>query len=385
MPSTTTPNMLLVVPTVGQELGPLYATEINSDLSLVDSHDHSPGKGVQVTPDGLAITSDLPFQSNNATQLRTTRFSVQSAVLSLGTDLNCLYDVNGDLYFNDGVGNQIRITSSGGVNGAIGNITNLVPPAALTYVSATPAFVATASPTVPADLDGGSLTVRENVANSKGVTFEAPSGLPADYSLTLPSTLPGSSKIVRFDNSGNISATLGVDDSTIGITGNNLLVKTGGIGNAQLAAGAAAANLGNASIPYNKIAPNVASVVTTATANIGGGASSIFSQAYTPSGSNGVRLQFMNGQVTITGDTISGYAYAQVEILKNGVGVYTAEVRFNLNTTSYTIPSGSIYYLDTAAVGGVSATYSANLYCVGTSVTNASTAITGKALIQELF
>ena len=205
MPNTITPNMSLIVPTVGAELGPTYAVDINNSLSLIDSHDHSSGKGVAVTPAGLSITSDLTFQGNNATNLRSARLSIQTSPLALSTDLNCLYDVNGNLYFNDGSGNQIQITSNGGVNSSNGNITGLIAPAALSYVSATPAFVATSSPGVPANFDGGSLTIRKVTSGSHGITLSAPASLPADYSLTFPSALPASVSAVEVDNSGNIT------------------------------------------------------------------------------------------------------------------------------------------------------------------------------------
>ena len=83
MPNTS-PNMNLIVPipstgvTGTGDVGPGYAQNISNDLlTTIDTHDHSSGKGVQVTPAGLNINADLSFNNNNANQLRSTRFFSQ--------------------------------------------------------------------------------------------------------------------------------------------------------------------------------------------------------------------------------------------------------------------------------------------------------------------
>lgn len=118
MPSTAiSPNMTLTLPVVGVELGPAWATDLfNALYTGVDAHDHSSGKGVQVPTAGLNINADLAFGSFNLTALRSARFTSQLSPLALGTDLGCLYDVAGDAYWNDGSGNQVRLTKSGALN-----------------------------------------------------------------------------------------------------------------------------------------------------------------------------------------------------------------------------------------------------------------------------
>ncbi len=59
------PNMTLPVPVVGTSLGSQYAYDVNNCMGLIDSHDHSFGKGVQITPNGLNISTDLPINNNN--------------------------------------------------------------------------------------------------------------------------------------------------------------------------------------------------------------------------------------------------------------------------------------------------------------------------------
>src|ERR1700676_1980538 len=79
--TTLTPNMSLIVPTVGAngDPGPDYANNQNQDLSILDSHNHSPGSGVQVTPQGLNINSNLPFNNNSATGVTGVQFSAPAS------------------------------------------------------------------------------------------------------------------------------------------------------------------------------------------------------------------------------------------------------------------------------------------------------------------
>jgi hypothetical protein len=119
MPNTVvSPNMTITVPVVLTDPGPDWATRIyNALFTTIDQHDHSAGKGVQITPAGMNITADLAFGSFNATALRSTRFTNQGAPLALGPDVGCVYEANGELYFNDSSARQVRITNTGIVNG----------------------------------------------------------------------------------------------------------------------------------------------------------------------------------------------------------------------------------------------------------------------------
>src|ERR1700677_1577034 len=123
--TSLTPNMNLVVPTVGQDQGPDWANNLNADLGILDQHNHSSGQGVQITPSGLNINMDLPFNSNNATLLNTVRFNNLSAPLA-GTapNLGCIYEAQNELYYNDGVGNSVKMTSGGSVNATTSGISS---------------------------------------------------------------------------------------------------------------------------------------------------------------------------------------------------------------------------------------------------------------------
>lgn len=199
------PNMSLPVPVVGVDPGPDFATNINTCLSLLDSHNHAPGSGIQIDPTGININADLQMNSNNLIGARTARFTSQSTVLSLPADLSCLYAVLGDLYFNDGLGNQIRLTQSGSIVGTAGSITGLASPASASYVAANSTFVWQSGTNIPANLDAGSVILRKVSVNSPGITLSVPSAISTDYNVILP-PLPAADSFMCIDQSGNITA-----------------------------------------------------------------------------------------------------------------------------------------------------------------------------------
>lgn len=202
----TSDNMSLPIPVASQSPGPDYALDVNTCLLTIDSHDHSSGSGVKIGPSGINMNADLSFLNNNAIALRSARFQAQSAPLSAAADYKCLNVSGVDLYYLDGNGNSVRITQSGAVAGSPGSIGSLTPPASVTYVSATPAYVFQSDSNIAANLDGGSLVIRKLTASSAGITISAPSALASNYTMTLPAALPGSQLLLQIDNTGQISA-----------------------------------------------------------------------------------------------------------------------------------------------------------------------------------
>lgn len=223
--TTQTPAMNLVVPTVGVDPGPDYANNINADLAIIDGHNHTPGYGVQVPTAGLNINADLTFQNNNGTNFRSVRFQPQPSALALASDLGCLYEYGVDLYYNDGNGNQIRITSAGGIAGTPGSISGLVSPASASYSPGSATFIWQSNTNTPANMDFASAILRNLTANSHGLTLNPPAAMASDFSITLP-TLPVSTSILQMDSSGNMYANLQADGTTIVNSGTVLSVGT---------------------------------------------------------------------------------------------------------------------------------------------------------------
>jgi hypothetical protein len=195
-------NMNLPIPETGIEPGPFYANDVNNSLSIIDGHTHAFGSGVLITPQALNINTDLTIQGNNLTNLRSVRFSPQLSPLSGIADIGCVYESGVDLWYNDGLGNQVRITASGGVAGSPGSISGLVSPASASYNSGSSTFVWQSNVNTAANMDAGSYILRNLTANSDGLTLSPPT-LSSSYTITLPQ-LPTSTSIMVMDVSGNI-------------------------------------------------------------------------------------------------------------------------------------------------------------------------------------
>lgn len=215
MSTTISSNMNLPVPGVGSEPGPQYATDINNCLTLVDQHDHSNGSGVQITPSGININSVLSLNNNFLSNAAGMTFTAQSVTPANGT----VYENGLDLYYVDGVGNNVRLTQSGAVSGTPGSIANLVSPASASYVAASKTFVWQSGTGIAANLDAASILIRNITPNStNAITLQAPASLSSSYTITLPA-LPSVQSFMTIDNSGSISAPLALAN---GITASNI-------------------------------------------------------------------------------------------------------------------------------------------------------------------
>ena len=231
--STISPNMGLVIPAVGQDYGPQWAQNINASLSILDGHSHVSGSGVPITPSAISMTSDLSFNSQNATVLRSTRYVSQGSALSASTDVGCVYVVNGNLYFNYNSSTPVQITTGASVNGSAGTITGLPSgTAGATFSAGSGTFVFTQATSTAANMDVGSLIIRYPgsypVPSGNYVALQAPSSLATGLAFTLPNALPGSNNsFVTCSTSGVFgytTLTSLVDNATIQATGNQLSV-----------------------------------------------------------------------------------------------------------------------------------------------------------------
>lgn len=113
---STTPNMSLILPVPTVTNGPEWATNVNTAFDVVDTHEHTPGKGVAVPSAGININADLEFNTFRAVEVKAIKHEVQTAALTGTINTNSIYVVNGDLYFNDGNGTIIQMTSGGSIS-----------------------------------------------------------------------------------------------------------------------------------------------------------------------------------------------------------------------------------------------------------------------------
>jgi hypothetical protein len=215
----TTANMDLILPTVSTTLGPAWATELNTALETVDSHDHTQDKGVPVPTDGINIDADFPINSFNLTSIKSSRFTSQASALGTASDINCSYVAGGDLWFNDASGVQIQLTAGGALNAAsIGGIGGDygTSTASLFYTSIDETFYFTSDTNKSANVDVGNIVVREpSVSSPNGITIKSPTGLGSDYNLTLPTAVPASSSLIFMSNTGALSTSTTVPTANI--------------------------------------------------------------------------------------------------------------------------------------------------------------------------
>ncbi len=224
-------NMQLPIPTVGSEQGPAYAYDINSCLTLIDGHDHSPGRGVQITPAGININTALNFNNNTAAGLIGVTLNADSSASSIPQTISVAPgSTENDLWYTDSNGVKVQITDAGQLAAVPTSV------AGLSYSLGTFSFRQTPDglPTKPATLDAGAVIIRPNVAATTfGVKLTNNAGIASQYNLIFPAALPGSASFATIDGSGNI----GVSTPLLGALTTSNLSSSAGILGSQIATG----------------------------------------------------------------------------------------------------------------------------------------------------
>ncbi len=126
----STINMVLDLPTVGTTIGPTWAIMVNAAFDLIDAHDHTTGKGVQVPSAGININAALQFNDYGLTEVGSVSFTAGSAP----SENTAVYvNASNDLYYKNASGTSVQITSGGSINAAGSGIISYVTPGAYPY------------------------------------------------------------------------------------------------------------------------------------------------------------------------------------------------------------------------------------------------------------
>lgn len=215
-----TPNMGLLLPTVGVTLSPEWASELNTALGLIDSHNHAPGSGSLIGTAGIRVDSDFDFGGFNATGLRTVRISDQTSITLGASDRRAVYSKNGDLYYVNASAAEVQITSGGSIAGATGSISGLTSPASASFSSVTGSFSFLKDSSKPGKLAISDISLYEfNNATAAPITLASPASLANAYTLTLPPAVPTALALYpSVDTSGTMgySGTLRAVSGTVG-------------------------------------------------------------------------------------------------------------------------------------------------------------------------
>lgn len=224
------PNMGFPLSVIGQSTGLQWEQNVNQALTTIDGHNHTNGSGVQIPPSGLNINAPLPFNNQQATGLQAVVFTPQPSLATLFS----IYSVGSDLYYNDGIGDVIQITKSGSVNATSSGISSGT--ASASFSSGT--LVVDSNTNTPGNIKAGSYLMGDDTTDGFFVTLSPPT-LSSSYSLVLPA-LPGSTKFVTLDTSGNLGTTSAVSGAQIAagsLTAAQLSTITDGVTLDQLGAG----------------------------------------------------------------------------------------------------------------------------------------------------
>jgi hypothetical protein len=220
--------MFLIVPTVGVESGPQYATDINNSLTLIDQHNHANGNGVQISPDGLNINNTLNIQNQILQNVGAVNLEAQAGTPTYPLSITAQ---GTDLYYYDGTTN-VRITAAGSVNATTSSLSS--PPSSAFFSGGTLVVESVTANSTPGNISVASILLANATPSSFALTLSPPNGLSNDYSLTLP-VIPGQTNVMTLDTSGNMSSIMfdGVGANMTATGANSILSKLTYIPQAQ--------------------------------------------------------------------------------------------------------------------------------------------------------
>lgn len=358
-------NMPIPVPTVTD--GPTYAIQEVSCFEIIDSHNHAAGQGVPVPVSGLDINGVLPMNTNAIANCGSLNLTTQTLAPSASASV---YNLNGDLYYKNGAGAAVQITSGGSIAAAAGNITGLAAPASASYGAGV--FVFQSDAGEAANMDIRNLYLRNATVGSFRCQLSPPAAMANDYDLVLP-PLPVSTKIMALDSSGNMSAPYSVDGSTIEISANVIQVKNGGITKPKLAA--LGQQLSGSCGTFTGSGINIAAVTNLSVTITTTGRPvmiQVIPEQYALGANSFIRVESTTAITEMTVSVLRG----ATTIANIGLGAVYADA----GTNDITYPPSAVTYVDTPSAG----TYTYSVYYEQTLPASSTTWSNCKLLVYEL-
>ena len=125
-------------PAVGTDTGPTWAENLNTSLDAIDGHDHSTNKGIRITPAAINVNADMEFNQNSATELKNV---IYDSSVTAATTAYSVYQASGNLYWRNGSGTAVQITTGSSVNAGAGSISGMTSTdAGVTYADGSKTF-----------------------------------------------------------------------------------------------------------------------------------------------------------------------------------------------------------------------------------------------------
>lgn len=230
----TTSNMGLTEPT-DHGSSSVWGSALNGNFDLLDAHDHSTGKGVQIPSSALKINADVSWAFGGGnfaiTDIKALDFiPVASSTVSSYASALFVNSSDNNLYFRNQSGTNVQITSGstinvsvvGGIGGDYASVSALE-----SFDDATDRYLfqQQGNPRPWAGIAVGNIDLYQQAASIVNkVTLKSPSALAGSYSVTWLAALPGSQVLMQIDNTGQITAS-----NTIANNANITLQGTGHI------------------------------------------------------------------------------------------------------------------------------------------------------------
>lgn len=328
----------------------------------------------KVGPASIDMNADLSFLSGvtyyGPKDMQRANWTNLSAALAAATYPRTCFVLNGDLYYNDDSGNQIRVTASGGVNvSTTGGITGGgygtgVPTVEINWDSVNNKYKFYGTGTSPnhyAALECDDVILRDGSGNS--IRFGAPTGMSADYTALLPGAVPASNSVLVMETGGTISHSTAPAALAL-VAGGHFTVS-----------GSGRYKHGTFSMPI----PAAAGVAVSNCAYNGGAAGVAVSRfAFTGSGTAHFPCPILDGKRILSVDVVSNQTAAgtrTVRLVRNsqvGVSVVSASAtnasttgwasrNFNIADTTITVSTGTYYIefegINTDEVSGIIINY----------------------------
>ena len=252
----TTSNMGLTLPDVSVTPGPAWASQINSDLTLIDQHNHTDSKGLPIPTAGLNINEELKFNNNNSLGLPATGLSYVGLISpqTPPAPARVFSDVAGNLYYRNTSGDDVQLTIGNTIAATPGSISGLpFGTASANYDRVTGTFIWSKATNQGATMDSGPVRIRDGSSGSNAVTLTPPGGMAASYTRTLLPALPAQQSLLGVSTSGAESSV--TVNSTLSLTSSLLKVSDLGIDTPQLKNGCVTTDkLGSLQVTTAKIA-----------------------------------------------------------------------------------------------------------------------------------
>lgn len=220
-----TPAMNLTLPVVGVTPGSTAGTNIVDNFNIIDTHDHSTGKGVQIPTAGLNINAPLSFGTHKAFNLPFVQLLSQVSSPVGANDRPNLHVLNGNLYYTNASGTAVQITNAGSISGTSGSIGGLASPAAAQFSTNT--FIWNADATTYGKHQLSDLLIYPfNSGATNFLTLKVGNSVTT-WTMTLPDAAPSATEALNISSSGVVS-TISYDGIGSGMTstGANAIAET---------------------------------------------------------------------------------------------------------------------------------------------------------------